>query len=89
MLGVAAAPITFESDDSSRAMRIGDVADVKIAAMAGQGGAQVTIANHPLAIAPGYEAVAARADHLRYTDHGYEWELSGTNGMFSPFAYEG
>ena len=89
VVGVASAPITFEGDDSSRAIRIGDVADVKIAAMAGQGGAQVTVANHPLAIAPGYELVAARTDHLRFSDHGYEWELSGTNGFFSPFTYEG
>ncbi|HZJ27697.1 MAG TPA: DUF1326 domain-containing protein [Acidimicrobiia bacterium] len=89
VLGVATAPITFEGDDASRAMRIGDVADVKITAMEGQGGAQVTIANHPLAVAPGQEVVAARADHLRFTDHGYEWELSESNGFFSPFKYEG
>lgn len=89
VLGVATAPMTFEGDDSSQSMRIGEVADVKIAAMAGQGGAQVTVANHPLAIAPGHEAVAARSDHLKFTDHGYEWELSGGNGFFSPFDYEG
>jgi hypothetical protein len=89
VLGVATAPITFDGDDSSRAMRIGEVADAKIAAMAGQGGAQVTIENHPLAIAPGQRLVAGRSDHMRFTDHGYEWELSNTNGFFSPFAYEG
>jgi hypothetical protein len=89
VLGVATAPITFDGDDSSRAMRIGEVADAKVAAMAGQGGAQVTIENHPLAIAPGQTLVAGRSDHLRFTDHGYEWELSNTNGIFSPFAYEG
>lgn len=89
VLGVASAPIAFDGDDSSRSMRIGEVADVRISAMAGQGGAQVTIENHPLAIAPGETIVAARADHLRYTDHGYEWELSETNGFFSPFVYEG
>ena len=89
VLGVMAAPITFEIDRSSRAMRIGEVADVKIMAIAGQGGEQVTINNHPLCIAPGFEAVAARSEHLRYTDHGYEWELSGKNGIFSPFSYQG
>lgn len=89
VLGVASAPITFEGDGSSRAIRVGEVADVKITAMAGQGGAQVTIANHPLAVAPGHEVVAARADHLRFTDHGYEWDLSESNGFFSPFKYKG
>ncbi|MEO6828126.1 MAG: DUF1326 domain-containing protein [Microbacteriaceae bacterium] len=89
VLGVAVAPITFDGTGASRAMRVGEIVDVKITAMAGQGGEQVTIANHPLAVAPGQELVAARADHLRYTDHGYEWELSETNGFFSPFAYNG
>jgi len=40
-------------------------------------------------VAVSYEAVAARSDHLKFTDHGYEWELSGGNGFFSPFDYEG
>ena len=90
VLGVASAPIAFDADGSSRALRIGEVADVKVTAMAtGQGGEPITIKNHPLAIAPGYEAVASRSDHLRYSDHGYEWELSGTNALISPFSYEG
>ncbi len=89
VLGVATAPITFEADNGSRSMRIGEVADVKVTASAGQGGAQVSITNHPLAIAPGQELVVGRADHLRFTDHGFEWELSETNGAFSPFAYNG
>lgn len=89
VMGVASAPMKFESDDSGCALRIGDVADVKISAIAGQGDARVTIGNHPLAVAPGFEIVTSRSDHLRYADHGYEWELSGRNGFFSPFAYEG
>lgn len=89
VMGVASAPMTFESDDSGCALRIGDVADVKISAIAGQGDGLVTIGNHPLAVAPGFEIVTSRSDHLRYADHGYEWELSGRNGFFSPFAYEG
>lgn len=89
VLGVASAPISFEGDDSSRSMRIGEVADVKINAMAGQAGAPVTVENHPLAVAPGEVLTTARSDHLRYTDHGYEWDLSEKNGFFSPFTYEG
>jgi hypothetical protein len=89
VVGVVSAPIIFDGDDSSRAIRVGEVADAKVAALAGQGGAQVTINNHPLAVAPGQTLVAARTELLRFTDHGYEWELSGTNGFFSPFTYEG
>ncbi len=89
VVGVVEAPITFDIDGDSRALRIGEIADVKIAAMAGQGGEQVTITNHPLCIAPGADAVVARSEHLRYTDHGYEWNLSDKNGLFSAFTYEG
>lgn len=89
VLGVASAPIAFEGSGTAQAMRVGDVVDVKVTAMAGQGGAQVTITNHPLAIAPGNDGVVAKTDHLRFTDHGYEWELSGSSGIFSPFAYNG
>ncbi len=89
VLGVASAPITFDADGSSVAFRVGTVADVKIAAIEGQGGGQVKISSHPLAVAPGNDAVTARSEHLHYTDHGYEWELSGRNGFFSPFQYEG
>lgn len=89
VMGVASAAMSFETDGNGCSMKIGDVADVEISAIAGQGGAQVTIASHPLAVAPGFEIVSSRSDHLRYADHGYEWELSGGNGFFSPFAYEG
>ena len=87
VMGVAAASISFDADGSSVAFRIGEIADVKISAIEGQGGSQVTVTNHPLAVAPGNEAVTSRSDHFRYADHGYEWELSERNGFFSPFQY--
>lgn len=89
VLGVTAAPMTFEADESSRTLRIGEVADVRIEATQGQGGRQVTIANHPLAVSPGQVLVAARSDHFRFADHGFDLELSDRNGFFSPFTYEG
>lgn len=89
VLGVATAPIAYSGEGASRAMTVGEVVDVKITARAGQGGEQITIDNHPLAVAPGQQIVAAETDQLRFTDHGYEWGLSGSNGFFSPFAYNG
>lgn len=89
VMGVASAPITFDAGTSTLTFQMGSLADVKINAIEGQGGAQVTIANHPLAVAPGNEAVTARSEKFTYADHGYEWELSGKNGFFSPFQYEG
>ncbi|MGA8209808.1 MAG: DUF1326 domain-containing protein [Nocardioidaceae bacterium] len=89
VVGVATAPMTYAGAGASRSMTVGDVMKVQITARAGQGGEQITISNHPLAVAPGQELVAAETDHLRFTDHGYEWDLSGSNGFFSPFAYSG
>ncbi|MGP5396526.1 hypothetical protein [Arthrobacter rhombi] len=40
-------------------------------------------------MSPRQEPGAARSDHLRCTDHGYEWEPSELSGFFSPFSYQG
>ena len=87
--GIAPAAITFDADASTLTFTVGTVADVKLTAIEGQGGAQVTVANHPLAVAPGNAIVTARSDHFTYSDHGYEWKLSGKNGFISPFQYQG
>lgn len=89
VLGVASAPIAFEGDGDSRTLRVGEIAELKVTAMAGADGGRVTIANHPLAIAPGNEVVAARSDRMRFSDHGFDVDLSGRNGLFSPFSYDG
>ncbi len=89
VLGVASAAIAFEADGDSRTLQVGDVADIKVTAVAGADGSRVTIENHPLVIALGNPAVAARSDRMHYADHGFEWDLSGRNGLFSPFGYEG
>lgn len=87
VMGVASADITFDSDDSSVSFKVGELADVKVAAIEGQGGSLVTVSNHPLAVAPGNDVVVARSEHFRYADHGYEWEFSGRNAFFAPFQY--
>ncbi len=87
VLGAGPATITFQADGNKRAMTVGSVADMEIAAMPGQGDADITIDNHPLCIAPGFEAVVAKSDHLTYTDQGMSWELSGKAGFYSPFQY--
>jgi len=89
VLGAGPAKIEFEVDGKERRMTIGSVAKVGITAVAGQGDADITVGNHPLAIAPGFAVVAARSDHLTYSDYGMDWELSGLNGFYSPFAYAG
>ena len=67
-------------------VRVGNVADAAIQAIDGPAG-EVTVSGHPLAIAPGFPAVASRSERLRYQDHGYTWEISKKNGFYSPFQY--
>ena len=87
VLGAGPASIKFESEGKRASMKIAGIADVAIAAIAGQGDAEITIGNHPLAIAPGFAAVVSRSEHLTYDDHGMKWELSEKNGFYSPFTY--
>ncbi len=89
VLGVKSAGMTYEDEGKNRRLRIADVAEAEIQALAGQGDADITITNHPLCIAPGYPAVVARSTRLTYHDYGLEWELSEKNGFYSPFNYAG
>lgn len=88
VLGVASVPIDFEQTGKHGSLKVGDVAEVEIEAVAGAGGADVTISGHPLCIAPGYPATVAKSKGLRYEDHGYKWILSDRNGLYSPFLYQ-
>jgi hypothetical protein len=89
VLGVESAAIEYDAGEKRRSIRIGNVGEAEIAAVVGQQEAEITISNHPLAVAPGYPAVVARSSKLTYQDHGYEWEISERNGFFSPFTYQG
>jgi len=89
VLGIKQVPIEFTADGKQRGLKISDVAEADIVAIEGQGGADVTIDGHPLCIAPGYKAVVAKSTKLKYQDHGLRWEISGKNGFFSPFSYQG
>ncbi|HZP44397.1 MAG TPA: DUF1326 domain-containing protein [Candidatus Binataceae bacterium] len=86
LLGVANVPIEYRAEGKRRAVRVGKVADATIQAIATPAG-EVTVSGHPLAIAPGFPATAARSEGLRYQDHGYSWEISKKNGFYSAFHY--
>jgi hypothetical protein len=89
VLGIKHVPIEYATDGKKRSLKIGDVGEMQIEAIEGQGGSDVTIDNHPLTIAPGYKAVAAKSKMLKYRDHGLHWEITGKNGFYSPFSYQG
>lgn len=89
VLGIKSVPIEYAADGKKRSLKIGDVGEAQIEAIEGQGGVDVTIENHPLAIAPGYQVVVAKSSKFTYQDHGLHWEITGKNGFYSPFSYQG
>jgi len=89
VLGVSNLPMTYKAEGKQRSLHIAGVAEAEIEAMSqGQGGADITIDNHPLCIAPGYAAVVSKSKKVTYQDHGLDWEFSGKNGFYSPFIYQ-
>jgi hypothetical protein len=89
VLGVHSTGIEYRAEGKRRSFRIPNVAEAEIEAIPGQGEADITVNNHPLAVAPGQAAVVARSKNARYNDHGIQLEVSGKNGFYSPFVYEG
>ncbi len=87
VLGVKSAGIEFRADGKRRGLRIAGVAEADIEALAGQGGKEVTISNHPLTPVPGFPAVVARSKRASYHDHGLALEVTGKNAFYSPFEY--
>jgi hypothetical protein len=85
VLGVKSEKIDFRAEGKLRSIRIDGVADAE--ALTGQGGKDVTVANHPLTPVPGFPAVVSRSKRASYHDYGLALEVSGKNGFFSLFEY--
>jgi len=88
MLGVKSVPITYESNNKQRRLKIADMAEVEIEGIQDQNGADVSINNPPLGVAPGYTLNVAKSKNLNYKDYDLQWEFSGTNGFYSAFTYQ-
>jgi hypothetical protein len=89
VMGVKPVSIDYRLDGKRRSLRIPDIADIEIEAIAGQDGADVVLSNHPLTPVPGFAAVIGKSQRFRFTDHGFSREISDRNGFYSPFAYHG
>ena len=88
VMGVKTVPIEFSASGKKRSLRISQIAEMDIEALEGQGGALVTIENHPFTAVPGHPAVVASSKKLKFTDHGISLDISGKNGFYSAFAYQ-
>jgi hypothetical protein len=89
VLGAKPAAITFEARGKERRLRIAGAGEAELAELEGQGGAPVTLANHPFTAVPGEPAVVCKSKSMRYADYGVSVEVSGRNGFHSPFRYAG
>jgi hypothetical protein len=84
MLGVKFVPITFEAQARRWKMTIAGIGDADIIAIKGLDGKEIRIENLPQRPFP---TVAAKSTHTAYKDFGLQWEISGKNGFYTPFAF--
>jgi hypothetical protein len=86
--GVKAVPIEYREYGKNRTLKVGDLGHIDMDELEGEGGRQVLITNHPLAVSPGYPAVVSRSNTLEYSDYDVQgWSHTGTNGYSAPFCY--
>jgi hypothetical protein len=88
VLGVSSKKLDYKAIGRKRSLEIAGVSTAEIEAIEGQGGAEVTITNQPFCVAPGFPSVEAKSKQVSYHDYGMNWEISGKNGFYSPFAYQ-
>lgn len=89
VLGVEQVPIRFETSPGRRRFQVGDAAEADVESIEGQGGAAVTIRNHPFTVAPGEALTVAKSRTLRHQAHGVNLALSERTAFYSAFAYAG
>ncbi|HEY5538952.1 MAG TPA: DUF1326 domain-containing protein [Thermoplasmata archaeon] len=89
VLGVKSVRIEFRAVGKRRSLRIPKVAEMRIEAIKGQGGADVTLENVPLIAVPNQTVVVAKSEKLSLHDLGFEWEFTEKNGFYSPFSFKG
>ena len=89
IVGMSKVPIDYRKDGKGRAIKLGAVGSAAIQPVEGQGGAPITIENHPLCIAPGQAATLHRSSELKLKDAGFSWAYSAKTGFSSAFAYQG
>lgn len=82
-------PLEFVREPGRRHLKLGDHAGADAFALQGQDDREVTVHNHPFAVAPGEELVLAETSSLRHQSHGINLDVSGRTASYSPFAYAG
>jgi hypothetical protein len=89
VLGISSVPIEYEAKGKQRSLKVGEVGQTEVEGIQDSSGADVIINNPPLGIAPGHPLAVAKSKKLHYKDYGLECDISGKNGFYSPFTYQG
>jgi hypothetical protein len=88
VLGVRSTDIEYLAEGKRRSVRVGDVAAAEVEGLTGQNDADVTVESIPFTAVPGVALTVAKSKQMRFTDHGFRWEVSNKNGFFAPFTYQ-
>lgn len=87
IVGMSKLPIEFRREGKGRSLKLGNVGSMNSQPLEGQGGAEVTVNNHPFAVSPGQTHVVAVTGELKLKDAGFDWTQQGTASYIAPFAY--
>ena len=88
IIGATDAAIQFEKVGKNYVVSVENVAEVEMQPTEGQGGADITVGNHLLAVAPGFEVVVGTSKKSVIKTGDWDWNLTGQQCMASPFVYE-
>ncbi len=86
-MGSKPAKISWKEEGKKRIMMVDGVGGVEIDAYEGADGADVTLHDTPLAIAPPHPITINKSVRWSYQDNGVDVLLSGTAGLASAFTY--
>jgi len=89
VLGVKPTRIDFIVKGKERILRMPGIGEMEISALEGAGGKEVTLENIPFTAVPDQIAVVAKSKKLSFHDKGMNWNVSGKNGFYMPFAFKG
>ncbi|WP_435103530.1 DUF1326 domain-containing protein [Arhodomonas sp. AD133] len=87
-LGVESVPMHYDASGRRRSLKVGDLAAASLEAIEGQGGGEVRISGHPVAVSPGYDVTVAKSDSVSHRGYGLDWEFGGRVAYYAPFRYE-
>ena len=88
IMGVHSAKIDIKNTAKRKELTVEGVGEVKLNALEGEDGGDVTVNNHPLAVAPGNHIVVHKSENIEYHGNDKKWQHSDTVGLAANFQYQ-